>query len=86
MGEPSFSHGKDEMLAAAVAALHTLRCRGGFVVFGSWCARHSLSPLGWQAPVWSCIPGALPHPESGPQGRASLGLAAAFAALWEPVL
>lgn len=46
MGEPSFSHGEDEMLAAAVAALHTVRCRGGFVVFGSWCARHSLSPLG----------------------------------------
>lgn len=43
-------------------------------VFGGCCARHGLSPLGWQAPVWSHIPGALLHPESGLQGSVSLGL------------
>lgn len=50
------------------------------------CVRHGVPPLGWQAPAWSCIARALPHPDSGLQGSASLGLAAAFAALWEPAL
>lgn len=31
MGKSCFSHGKDEMLVATAAALHTLRCGDGFV-------------------------------------------------------
>lgn len=33
VGEPCFNYGKGERLAAAVAALHTLQCRGAFVGF-----------------------------------------------------